>query len=99
MRLGLSTIYPNMYIVLVGPSGAARKGEPIEVIRDLAQDVETITTVGENNTREAIIRKMSRSTQNFEHEDEKQFHCSMSCFCEELSVFLGFQNTNYTARS
>jgi len=97
MQWGHSTIYPNMYVVLIGPSGSARKGEPIEIARDLISEL-TITTTGEDNTREAVIRKMSHSHAPFvDNRGSEHFQCAISCFIEELSVFTGYQNTTFMA--
>ncbi len=94
---GYDILYPNEYIILVGPSGKARKGQAINIGRSLVEEL-TIPTVGEDNTQEAVIVKMKESLQQFEHPDGSiRFHCSVSCFAEELAVFTGYQNTTYLA--
>lgn len=95
---GHNTVYPNMYVVLVGPSGRARKSEPINISRYFIEKL-NIPLIGEDNSQEAIIREMKNSVQSFTDRRTRriQFHSSVSCFLEELSVFTGQQNTQFLA--
>lgn len=98
LRWGHSTIYPNQYIILVGPSGTSRKGEPITILRDLFNTV-GLPMIGEDNTRESVIRDMRNATTTFKDEDNGNvtFQCAASTFAEELSVFTGYQNREFLA--
>lgn len=97
-KWGFETIYPNMYVVLIGPSGKCRKGTAMrmgyEIIKDLG-----IKIVSESITREKLIRNMKESVDNFMDPQTKKihFHCSMSCMSEELSVFLGQSDVKFLA--
>lgn len=95
---GHNTIYPNMYVIIVGPSGRARKSEPINISRKFVEKL-NIPIIGEDNSQEAIIREMKNSVQSFTDRRTRriQFHSSVSCFLEELSVFTGQQNTQFLA--
>ena len=99
MRLGHSTLYPNNYIILVGPSANARKGEPLVVARDILEAVSSLTTIGEDSTPEALIRDIKASEQTFKDEDTSdiRYHSSVTCFVEELAVFTGQQNSTFLA--
>ncbi len=98
LRMGFETIYPNMYIVLVGPSGRARKGIALGIGKDIVSEVGGIVLTSENPTREALIRAMKGSTASSMHPDGQiVFHCSVTCFSEELSVFLGQNNIAFLA--
>jgi len=86
---GFERIYPNMYIILVGPSGRARKGVALGIGKDLLKDV-GVSLTAEAPTRESLIRRMKDKTITFTTPTGRiVFHCSMTCFSEELSVFLG----------
>ena len=87
---GYEIIYPNMYIVLIGPSGKCRKGTAMRMGYEIVKDV-GIKIISEDITREAMIRNMKNSVENYlDPKDKKiRFHSSLSCFSEELSVFLG----------
>lgn len=98
LKWGHSTIYPNQYIVLVGPSGASRKGEAINIARGMAESIK-IPLIGEDNSMEAIIVEMKNAITSFIDKGNSKltFQCAVSCFVEELSVFTGQQNTQFLA--
>lgn len=98
MKWGYNTIYPNQYIVLVGPSGQSRKGDAINQSRWFVERLE-IPMLGEDNSQEAIIREMKTSTTTFKDQSSGRimFQCAVSVFLEELSVFTGQQNTQFLA--
>lgn len=98
LQMGFERIFPNMYIVLVGPSGRARKGVALGIGKDLLSNITGITMTSENATREALIRCMKGAVTNCMMPDGKVvFHCSITCFSEELSVFLGQSDIKFLA--
>ena len=98
LRWGHSHIYPNQYIVLVGPSGTSRKGEPVEITGKMFKAI-GLPTIGEDNTRESVIRDMRNAVTNFTDltTGTITFQCAASVFAEELSVFTGYQNAEWLA--
>ena len=60
MPWGHDIIYPNMYIVLIGPSGRARKGTAMNIGKDILKDI-VISMTSESITREALIRDMKEA--------------------------------------
>jgi hypothetical protein len=94
LRWGFETIYPNLYIVLIGPSGKARKGAALGIAKDLLMAIPGISVSPEAASPEAIILAMKRASANFtDPTDNKiKFHCSLTAFSEELAVFLGQAN-------
>lgn len=99
LEWGFETIYPNIYVVLVGPSGKARKGVAIGIGKDLLGDVAGVTVVAESTTREALIRTMkdASATYNVPNSGKIVYHCSITVMSEELSVFLGQKDTKFLA--
>jgi Protein of unknown function (DUF3987) len=98
LNWGFERIYPNMYIILVGPSGRARKGVALGIGKSILAEVSGITMTSENATREALIRAMKGAITNFQMPDGKiLMHCSITCFSEELSVFLGQGDIKFLA--
>lgn len=95
---GHSKIYPNLYIVLIGPSGRCRKGTAMDIGRDIIRKV-GIPTTSESITREALIRRMQEATQSYNDPTTRNtvFHCSYTAISEELSVFLGQGNIKFLA--
>lgn len=87
-----------MYVILVGPSGRARKGVALGIGKDLLTEITGVVRTSENATREALIRCMKGATLNSIMPDGKiLFHCSVTCFSEELSVFLGQNDIKFLA--
>ena len=89
-------VYPNFYIVLVGPSGC-RKGTAMGPMSDfLARLGETVKTSPESVTREQLIRRLKESADQSlittNAGTEVLMHTSLTIFSEELTVFLGYDN-------
>jgi hypothetical protein len=89
---GSLTFFPNMYIVLVAPSGKARKGTAMGPGQKLLRDLD-IRMTAEAITRESLIRELANAKDSFvDHKDRMIEHSSMTIFSKELTVFLGYQN-------
>jgi len=91
LKWGFETIYPNFYIVLVGPSGRTRKGTALGIGKEMLSNVAGVTVASEATTREALIRLMKGAALSFQLPGTSRilWHCSTTAFSEELSVFLG----------
>ena len=82
--------YPNMYIVLVGPSGC-RKGTAMKFGWDLLAKT-GIKLSAQSTTRQALIRRLreaNKTDQDHVSGDLMQ-HSSLTVFSEEFTVFLGY---------
>ncbi len=91
---GLSfTVYPNLYIVLVGPS-ATGKGTSMRFAYDIIEQVPLIRLSAQATSLQALIRRMKEN--NLTDIDtvtgEQHFHSSLTIFSTEFTVFLGYQN-------
>lgn len=94
---GRYSFYPNMYIILVGPPGKARKGTAMRPAKELLADLD-IKITAEATTREALIRRLGESISTYTPEGGlPQSHCSMTVFSDELTVFLGYNNKELMA--
>ena len=93
LRWGTLTFYPNMYIVLVAPSGKCRKGTAMDPARDLLNTL-ALPLAAESTTREALIRALREANStNFDpNTGDQHFHSSLSIHAKELTVFLGYDN-------
>lgn len=93
LRWGLGrVIYPNLYTVLIGPSGRTRKGVAIGIAKEFLKSVPNVTVTPESSSgRQAMILAMKRASLNFQDptDGKIKFHCAVTAFSEELSVFLG----------
>lgn len=88
------TFYPNMYIVLVGPS-ASRKGTAMNFALDIIKNSSgNIRMSSQATSLQALIRKLKENnmtdmdTENGDH----IFHSSMTIVSKEFTVFLGYNN-------
>lgn len=101
LRWGLGRIiYPNLYVVLVGPSGRTRKGMAIGIAKDFLKKVPGVVVTPESSTgQQAMTAAMKRSINSFVDptDDKIKFHCAVTAFSEELAVFLGQGNIQYLA--
>ena len=95
MRWGHSEIFPNQYIVLVGPSGV-RKGEPLIIAKGFLEEA-GIKLIAEAITKEALILRMKGAFTNYDDGGKIKFQCPVTCIAEEMSVFLGEGNTQFLA--
>ncbi len=98
MQWGHSTIYPNMYIVLVGPAGASRKGEALNVGRPFLSAI-NCKVASQRIIHEALIQSIKDNTHNFKDGDSGvlKWQAPVSIFAAELSVFLGQKDIKFLA--
>lgn len=98
LRWGSEVIYPNMYVVLVGPSGRARKGTAMSIGKDIMRNV-GIMLASDSITREALIQDMKQAVSTYVDgtTGETKWHCAITAFSPELSVFLGQRETRFLA--
>lgn len=98
MPWGHSKIYPNLYVVLVGPSGRTRKGIAMDIGMTVFQDAQGKTTA-EALSKEKLIREFANSILSFDNPDTNtiEYHSSMMTFSKELSVFLGQRDIGFIA--
>lgn len=97
LRWGYEFIYPNLYVILVGPSGHARKGTAMKIGKGFLKEI-GINITSESVTREALIRAMQNSTNTFLLPNGAfRWHCSLTAISEELSVFLEQNDVKFLA--
>lgn len=89
---GSLLFYPNIYVVLVAPSGEARKGTAMGPAFEFLTDL-GVNLTAEATTREALIRYLGECEDNTTNSSGGfERHASMTIFAPELTVFLGYQN-------
>ena len=97
LQLGTLVFYPNMYIVLVGPSGKCRKGTAMGDGEGFLKDL-GIKIASTSITREALIHQLKVSSDTSITADGKMsMHSSLTIFSKELTVFLGYNNQQLMA--
>lgn len=96
LRWGMEKIYPNLYIVLLGPAAQTRKSTALKIGEDLVKQI-NIPTIGQDNSPEAIIREIKGSCTSFDDGTAVRMQSAMTCFASELAVFLGQQKSDLQA--
>lgn len=98
LNWGTITFYPNMYIVLVGPSGRCRKGTAMSIGFKFLKQM-GLSVAAESITREALIRELreSNDTQVDAATGAMHTHASLTIYSQELTVFLGYNNQQLMA--
>lgn len=92
LKFGSLVFYPNMYIVLVGPSGRCRKSVSMTSGRELINYLET-KIAPDATTRVGLIGELEESIVNqYMTADGSTVpgHCSLTVYSPELTVFLGY---------
>ncbi len=94
---GMETIYPNMYICLVGPPGRCRKGTAMRPGYRFLIDL-GIKLAAESITREALVRELQECEEAVIMEDgSMKMHSSLTIVSQELAVFLGYKQETLMA--
>jgi hypothetical protein len=89
---GTLTFYPNMYVVLVAPSGKARKGTAMGFADELLEGL-GVKLAAESTTRESLIQALAEANDNtIDLDGSVNMHSSLTVFAPELTVFLGYNN-------
>lgn len=89
---GMFTTYPNLYVVLVGPSGLG-KGVAMMPAVDLLRQL-GITMAADAGSKEALTRALARSASDTDVmvDGKIEIHSSLSIVSTEFCVFLGYKN-------
>ncbi len=98
-ELGLSiTIYPNLYVVLVGPP-ATGKGTAMGFAEDIINKVPSIKISAQATSLQALIKNLKETNLTDLNKDTGQmiFHSSLTVFSNEFTVFLGYHNSELIA--
>lgn len=87
-------VFPNLYVVLVGPSGRCRKGTSMSFGQRFLEEL-GIELCADSITRERFIQRITEQKAEIIHPTQGIIgsHCSLTVFSKELTVLLGRQNS------
>lgn len=96
LRWGYETLYPNIYVVLVGPSGRCKKGTSIGLAKDILEAL-NIPKIADNASRQAIIRTMREAETRYTDRStgKTELQSAVVAFSNEFSVFVESQDTKF----
>lgn len=78
--MGYFNLYPNQYIVLVGPPGRCKKSTAMRIGRTLIGEVSVVKFTTDSVTRERLIQDLTQASQDG--------HSSMTAYSSELATLL-----------
>lgn len=89
IKWGHQEIYPNLYVVLVGPAGWARKGTAIDLIRPI-MDEAGIKLMSGAITMERLTQRLKSAIETYTDptSNKIKFQCAVTFISPELQVFL-----------
>ena len=92
------TFYPNLFVVLVGPS-ATGKGTAMNPGLDIISDIPSIRMSANATSLQALIRhlKDTNLTDIDLNTGDQTYHSSLTIFSKEFTVFLGYHNRELMA--
>jgi len=92
------TFYPNLFVVLVGPS-ATGKGTAMNPGLDIISDIPSIRLSANATSLQALIRhlKDTNLTDLDLKTGDQTYHSSLTIFSKEFTVFLGYHNRELMA--
>lgn len=79
-NMGYFLLYPNMYIVLVGPAGRCKKSTAMRIGRGMLSSVPGLNFTTDSTTRERLIQDLSQAFVDG--------HSSMTAFSSEFASLL-----------
>ena len=98
VKWGSTIIYPNLYVVLVGPSGKAKKGTALNIGKPILKQA-SVKVIEGAITPEKLTRRMGEALANITNgtTGKVEFQCAVTYVSDELSVFLGQNNLRLLA--
>jgi len=97
LKWGSQIWYPNLYIVLTGPPGEPRKGTAMASGYSILRPI-GIKLSADRLSPEYFIKELSTSLRTTQFDAGKFMnHCSLTIFSKELTVFIGYKNSQFLA--
>lgn len=94
---GFDRIHPNLYVVIVGPSGMSRKSVAIKIGENLMDKVK-IPRAAQAVTRERLVQAMEQHATSFtNHHGNIVFQTAVTVVSSELQVFLKQKDIDFLA--
>jgi len=93
-----NNIYPNFYIILIGPAGKARKGSAMGPGNKIIREIPEVKLTAEATTREALIRHLKTANIDWIKADGTyEMFSSLTVYSEEFTTFIGYNNRQLMA--
>ena len=97
LGIGRINIYPNMYVVFVGPPGEPRKSQAISFGTEFLSQIPDIITSADAITPQALIEDLEKSAIDEQMPDGSTYqHASLTITSKEFESFIGAKKDNTT---
>lgn len=95
LSMGRFNVYPNLYVVLVGPAGGPRKSQAITYGIQFLANIPDIIMSADSITPQALIEDLEKSTVEEQMPNGSRFsHSSLTVTSKEFESFLGQKQEN-----
>lgn len=88
MPRGYYTLFPNLYVFIIGASGVVRKSTSTGIGVDLLRYLEDFNMMSERMTASSLIMQLERSGSKYSVNGREVQQSAVYCYASELSVFL-----------
>lgn len=85
---GFYTLYPNLYVFIVGRSGLIKKSTSTGIAVDMLRELKGVRTMSERLTAVTLITQLHQAGKIFFHGQERIRESPVFIYASELSVFL-----------
>jgi len=97
LGIGRINIYPNMYVVFVGPPGGPRKSQAISFGTEFLSQIPDIVTSADAITPQALIEDLEKCAIDEQMPDGSSYqHASLTITSKEFESFIGAKKDNTT---
>ena len=88
MKRGYYTLYPNLYVFIIGKSGLVKKSTSTAIAVNLYREIEGAPLMSERLTAGSLIRQMKEAGSFFEYKGEPIKQSPVFAYASELAVFM-----------
>lgn len=86
---GYYTLFPNMFIFIIGKSGLVKKSTTTAIGVNLLREIPNGRMMSERLTAGSLIDQLVHSRRKFKHKEKEIDQCALFAYASELSVFMG----------
>lgn len=95
LEMGRLRIYPNLYVIFVGPPAKVVKTTSINYLSEIINDVDCIHLSSDSVTRERLFDDLASSRDQFVMPDGSTLECcNLTAIAKEFEIFIGQKKDN-----
>ena len=95
LEMGRLRIYPNLYIIFVGPPAKVVKTTSINYLSEIVNDIDCIHLSADSLTRERLFDDLATAKDQFVMPDGSTLECcNLTIIAKEFEIFIGQKKDN-----